>query len=195
MTKQLTKEQIMTIGIQLPEPYTFYVEDFEAYSEDIKGLGGIYEFRQADEGSLYVGMSEDLWTRLANHIRLYEGGNGMLQRKLQELTDVWIVLYPEEDVAWRELYESYLIIKENPQCNLKKVSMKTKAKKPKRKTKAELEQEEWEEEQLRRQEMTRLFKDEGVPLSEIAEEFGITERLAGNYIARNLTDEEADELF
>ena len=99
-------------------------------------------------------------------------------------------------MAWRELYESYLIIKENPQCNLKKVNIDTKAKKkPKRKTKAELEHEEWEEEQLRREEMTRLFRDEGVSLSEIAEEFGVTEQLAGNYIARNLTDEEAAELF
>lgn len=193
---ELTKAQIMERGIELPDQYTFYVEDFEMYSEDLKGLGGVYEFRQADEGSLYVGMSEDLWTRLGNHIRLYEGGNGLLQRRLQELTDVWVVIYPEENMAWRELYESYLIIKENPQCNLKKVNIDTKTKKkPKRKTKAELEQEEWEEEQLRREEMTRLFRDEGVSLSEIAEEFGITEQLAGNYIARNLTDEEAAELF
>ena len=43
--------------------------------------------------------------------------------------------------------------------------------------------------------MTRLFKEEGVPLSEIAEEFGITEAQAGNYIARNLTEDEVLELF
>ena len=196
LTKELTKEQIMERGIELPDPYTFYAEELEAYREDLRSIGGVYQFRHADEDSLYVGISDDIWTRLCNHVRMYGGGNGLLQRKLQELEDVWIVVYPEPNLAWRELYESYLIIKENPSCNIKKVSVETKSKAPlKRLTKAEKLYQEAYEETLRREEMTRLFKEERVPLSEIAEEFRITEAQAGNYIARNLTEDEILELF
>lgn len=120
---EITVAEIQERGIELPKDrFEFPISDFESHKSKLKNIGGIYAFKHDELGWLYVGISLNIMTRVRAHITGQDGCSKKLHEKLKELEDVKLTVYREADLAMREFYENYLIIKHNPIYNKAKKS-------------------------------------------------------------------------
>lgn len=91
----------------------------EADVQRYKGKGGIYIFYQGRK-TLYVGIANDLNKRITHHITGHNRGNKLLYKEIIEGPPFSLEVFEEENRAYRELYESYLILTKKPTLNKKK---------------------------------------------------------------------------
>lgn len=111
------RELIACNGLELPAPFVF---SDNSIREGISlAGGGVYLFRT--EGSkqvLYIGVSNNISRRLSQHIK--GRGNKDLHNYMKSHR-VEVFVYPEQDLGYQELYESYLILLHNPRFNVGKI--------------------------------------------------------------------------
>lgn len=174
---KITKEEFMARGLEVTgDWYEFYLKDLAQYGQDLKRKGGIYHFHHEIEGSLYVGISSDLWKRLNSHSKLHQTGNLALQDMIRQLDEIILTVYMEPNLAWREIFENYLISANDPVCNVNKRNIELEGdlyNDRSGQSKAdEFEQDQISEETIRRLTMYHMYVNRNIPLQEIAEEFG-----------------------
>ena len=78
--------------------------------------GGVYVFKDRDNQTLYVGITDDLKRRISAHLSGY-GSLDIYNYKKERLILEYFI---EEDVIYRDIYESYLIHQLNPRYNISK---------------------------------------------------------------------------
>ena len=78
--------------------------------------GGVYVFKDRDNQTLYVGITDDLKRRISAHLRGY-GSLDIFNYKKERLV---LEYFNEEDVIYRDIYESYLIHQLKPRYNISK---------------------------------------------------------------------------
>ena len=89
-------------------------------SETLQELsgGGVYVFKDKDRQILYVGITDDLKRRISAHLNGY-GSQDIFNLKKDDLI---IEFFNEENVIYRDIYESYLIHQLKPRYNISKTS-------------------------------------------------------------------------
>ena len=80
--------------------------------------GGVYVFKDCDDQILYVGITDDLKRRISAHLSGY-GSLDIYNYKKERLV---LEYFNEEDVIYRDIYESYLIHQLKPRYNISKTS-------------------------------------------------------------------------
>ena len=121
---EITIDEILERGIKLPEDrLSFPVEEFDNYWVDLDNVAGVYVFSHGVRGCLYVGISASIRERITSHIKGQETGNSQLYAEMTSLNNVSVAVYKENNLSKRELYENYIILKENPICNKAKLSV------------------------------------------------------------------------
>ena len=80
--------------------------------------GGVYVFKDRDNQTLYVGITDDLKRRISAHLSGY-GSLDIYNYKKERLV---LEYFNEEDVIYRDIYESYLIHQLKPRYNISKTS-------------------------------------------------------------------------
>ena len=91
-------------------------------SETLQELsgGGVYVFKDCDNQILYVGITDDLKRRISAHLSGY-GSLDIFNYKKERLVLEYFI---EEDVIYRDIYESYLIHQLKPRYNISKTTKK-----------------------------------------------------------------------
>lgn len=92
--------------------FSIHQLDLEKY----RNKGGIYCFKKGED-YLYIGISKDLGKRLKEHLLGVKGRGNKNLRKFLDDSDLVVELYFEENRAYQEIYESYLIINKEPKLN------------------------------------------------------------------------------
>lgn len=82
-------------------------------------VGGIYLFYNQYHEPLYVGISYNLAKRVPEHLGSSKGNKDLIQY-LQKTKGAYVAVFYEEDKAYQEMYESYLIKLINPRFNIEK---------------------------------------------------------------------------
>lgn len=80
--------------------------------------GGVYVFKDFDNQILYVGITDDLKRRISAHLKGY-GSQDIFNYNKEQLV---LEYFNEEDVIYRDIYESYLIHQLKPRYNISKTS-------------------------------------------------------------------------
>lgn len=99
------------------------------YAEDLKSghrfedRGGVYLFYNKHQEALYVGISHSLYKRIPEHLGSTKGNRDLIQY-LSSNEGSYVAVFYEEDKAFQELYESYLIKILNPRFNISKTGRK-----------------------------------------------------------------------
>lgn len=172
MESKLTLDEFYRRGLELPSDMLgFYVDEMEYSKEDLQGYGGVYMFLHGSR-CLYVGISADVWTRIKKHLSGYSSNN-RLQDALAELDDIIIRVWFEENLANREIYETYLIATESPECNTHKLDVNTT--KPVKLTKKEIEEQRLIDERVKIFDLAQKYIKGERDLAEVAEELDVTE--------------------
>ena len=78
--------------------------------------GGVYVFKDRDNQTLYVGITDDLKRRISAHLSGY-GSLDIFNYKKERLI---LEYFNEEDIIYRDIYESYLIHQLKPRYNISK---------------------------------------------------------------------------
>ncbi|MGE6629650.1 GIY-YIG nuclease family protein [Bacillus sp. NPDC077027] len=81
--------------------------------------GGVYIFYTKHHEPLYVGISNNVGKRVAEHLQSKKG-NADLVRFTNAHPDSYVNVFYESDKVYQELYESYLIAVLNPRFNIQK---------------------------------------------------------------------------
>lgn len=78
--------------------------------------GGVYVFFNEYEEPLYVGISDNVNRRIKAHLT----GRGSKDLKRYNVNKLKVAVFYEKNVAYREIYESYLIETLQPRFNVAK---------------------------------------------------------------------------
>jgi excinuclease UvrABC nuclease subunit len=95
------------------------------YAEDLKNgyrfkdRGGVYIFYNRHNEPLYVGISYSLAKRVPEHLGSSKGNKDLMQY-IENKWGVYVAVFYEDDKAYQEMYESYLIKILNPRFNVSK---------------------------------------------------------------------------
>jgi predicted GIY-YIG superfamily endonuclease len=84
-----------------------------------KDRGGVYIFYNRHDEPLYVGISYSLYKRVPEHLGSRKGNKDLIQY-IKHKKGVYVAIFYEDDKAYQELYESYLIKVLNPRFNVSK---------------------------------------------------------------------------
>lgn len=106
-----TKRLIETPEIEESYTATELLEGNGSFS----GKGGVYVFYNKYKEPLYVGISDNVQRRVKAH--LTGGGSRDLALYTQKM---YVVAFYEDDAAYRDVYESYLIHTLQPRYNIAK---------------------------------------------------------------------------
>lgn len=87
--------------------------------ERFKAAGGVYTFYSNFNEPLYVGISDNVRTRVLKHLRKGTG-NPDLFHYINSGRRVYVKVFYEESKVYQEVYESYLIQKLAPRFNVAK---------------------------------------------------------------------------
>lgn len=81
--------------------------------------GGVYLFYNRHNEPLYVGVSYSLYKRIPEHLGSSKGNKDLIQY-LSSREGAYVAVFYEDDKAYQELYESYLIEILRPRFNISK---------------------------------------------------------------------------
>lgn len=95
-----------------------YVEDLQN-GHRFKATGGVYIFYNRHHEPLYVGISHSLYKRVPEHLGSSKGNKDLIQY-LSSRDGAYVAVFYENDKAYQELYESYLIKILDPRFNISK---------------------------------------------------------------------------
>lgn len=84
-----------------------------------KGRGGVYVFYNQYHEPLYVGISNNVGKRVAEHLGGSRGNADLIQY-IASGKDIYVDVFYEDSKLYQELYESYLIATINPRFNVGK---------------------------------------------------------------------------
>lgn len=91
--------------------------------ERFADVGGVYTFYSEYDEPLYVGISSNVCKRVPEHLGSAKG-NIDLVNYVGSGKGGYVTVFYEEDKAYQELYESYLIRTLNPRFNISKTGRK-----------------------------------------------------------------------
>lgn len=119
MTNRITIEELFNKALlSIPKTdVTVRVEEDDAGGL-LRGVGGVYIFYNRYGEALYIGISRNVRKRIADHMQ--GNGNADLFRYLQNNTAVTVSVFYEPNIAYREVYEGYLIHLLEPRYNVAK---------------------------------------------------------------------------
>ena len=89
------------------------------YGHRFKQLGGVYVFYSKHGEPLYVGISNNVYKRVPEHIQSKKG-NPDLIRYCRQFPRAYVEVFYTDDKQHQEIYESYLIAVLNPRFNVQK---------------------------------------------------------------------------
>ncbi|MFG3611482.1 GIY-YIG nuclease family protein [Rummeliibacillus stabekisii] len=119
MKKVGVRELVSRDLLELPAPFSY--SDVEIREGIGVNSSGVYLFKTAEGQPLYVGITDNLSRRIYQHMT--GRGNKDLYRYSKN-NPIELEVYLEENLGYKELYESYLILLLNPRYNISKVSRK-----------------------------------------------------------------------
>lgn len=92
--------------------------ELSAVSPHIKEhrYGGVYLFKDGDDKVLYVGITDNISRRISSHLKGY-GSQDIFNYKKDYLT---VTFFREDNIVYRDIYESYLIYTLRPRYNIGK---------------------------------------------------------------------------
>ena len=182
---EITKQELITRGLEVTADHTFWVEELEDYKEYLKGISGVFRFGHMDEGSYLIGSADDLWLSLCTNIRMYSVGNRRMQNIIRETADVYVAVYLEPNVAIRGVYENYLHVLFNPMLKSKNVLIEPPVKKVKVSSEIIVTSED----------LYYQYKEIGVSVEDLAAQHGVYPARIRYLIAKHMTDEEIEEMM
>ncbi|SEI92866.1 GIY-YIG catalytic domain-containing protein [Alkalibacterium gilvum] len=78
--------------------------------------GGVYLFKDSDNKVLYVGITDNISRRVTSHKKGY-GSQDIFNYLKDDLT---VAFFREDNITYRDIYESYLIYTLRPRYNIGK---------------------------------------------------------------------------
>lgn len=111
--EQLFKERLLTLPrFKEVKPAIDLLKGNGAFNR----VGGVYVFYNEYEEPLYVGISDNVNRRVKAHLT----GRGSKDLKRYNVGKLKVAVFYESNVAYREIYESYLIETLQPRFNVAK---------------------------------------------------------------------------
>ena len=182
---EITKQELITRGLEVTADHTFWIEELEDYKEYLKGMSGVFRFGHMDEGSYLIGSADDLWLSLCTNIRMYSVGNRRMQNIIRETADVYVAVYLEPNVALRGVYENYLHVLFNPSLKNKNILIEPPVKDVK----------ESSELIVTSADLYYQYKECGVSVEELATQYGEYVARIQYLLGKHMTDEEIEEMM
>lgn len=122
MKKKISLQRLMDEDLlEMPEPdMVLALADYRKIRPNLLGSGGIYLFKM-DTQYLYIGITNNLGTRVHHHISGNSRGNKDLKKLIEIEDNITLEIMIIESKVYQEIYESYLIQKYKPMCNKRKI--------------------------------------------------------------------------